>query len=281
MTERLQIRPPTQSATHQSSPVDLQDSTFLDPRTYILAWLYEVLTGHPPQISSFQPHSQTPPAAPANTSWGVSFTHQEIHRESEGSAFSAEGTVKLKDGSEISFSLNLVMNREQTEVNTLSFSTGNMSDPIVVNFDGQGARLSGEQTAFDLNGDGVKEIVATLTAGSAWLARDVNGNGQVDNGREFFGPSTGNGSAELAALDADGNGWIDAGDPAYSQMGVLQDQHFTSLQDAGIGALGVASVASPFALKEGAALLGEVNRSGVYLTDEGKAGVLQQVDLSV
>jgi hypothetical protein len=35
------------------------------------------------------------------------------------------------------------------------------------------------------------------------------------NGAELFGARSGDGFAELAALDGDGNGWIDEGDAAW------------------------------------------------------------------
>ena len=105
--------------------------------------------------------------------------------------------------------------------------------------------------------------------------------GKVNDGRELFGPTGGDGFAELAALDQDGNRWIDEGDDAFSRLGLWQDGEFTSLAEAGIGALAVSSVATPFSLEEGGEQLGRLRASGVYLTEDGAAGVLQQVDLAV
>ena len=82
-------------------------------------------------------------------------------------------------------------------------------------------------------------------------------------------PQSGNGFAELAKLDTDHNGWIDEADAAYRSMGVMQGDKFTSLSKAGIGALAVASASTPFSVKENGELLGEVRRSGVYLTEDG------------
>ena len=47
-----------------------------------------------------------------------------------------------------------------------------------------------------------------------------------------------------------------------------------------IAAIGLTSIAAPFAYKDADNdLIGENRRAGVYLTDDGKAGVVKQVDL--
>ena len=277
VTERLEIRRSVATTAARSlSPAPDPTST-LDPRTRMIALLYEYMTGRKARI--FFPSVASNGAA--GPSWGVSYSRQEVHSEAETTTFHAEGTMKLKSGAEISFSLDLGMNRHSTQIEGVTFRAGNMADPLVLNLDGLGARLSGAKTSFDLNGDGRNELIATLAAGSAWLAKDANGNGKVDSGKELLGPASGDGFAELASLDSDQNGWIDESDGAYSQMGVLQDGQFTSLKDAGIGALATSAVATPFAEKEGTQLLGAVRSSSIYLTEDGKPGALQQVDLSI
>ena len=178
----------------------------------------------------------------------VTYSHRQVRHETETTTFSAAGKVKLDSGDTIEFSVKLSMNRELTEINGVAVRAGNMSDPIAVNLDGAGVRLNPDRQPFDLNGDGVDEMIATLAEGSAWLARDIDGNGAVDSGRELFGPSTANGFRELAALDTDRNGWIDEGDAAFVQLGLWRGDTFTSLSDAGIGALATAAVNTPFAV---------------------------------
>lgn len=272
--ERRQVRRPAASTT---APQDSTEIT--DAKTLIAMWLYEFLTGHRMKLKRCSPSS--PQRAASRQAPSVRFSRREIRHERETTAFAAEGRVVLESGETISFSLRLRMNRQQTEVRELSFQAGEMSDPIAVNLDGLGVRLSGERAAFDLDGDGIEEMVATLAEGSAWLAWDRDGNQQIDSGVELFGPSTGDGFGELAAADVDGNGWIDEGDAAYQSMGLWRDGRFTSLQEAGIGALAAASVATPFALQQGAELLGQIRQTGVYLREDGAAGLMQQVDLSV
>ena len=295
MRENLTVRLPSVEASPaspspSSAPAAGFDSTnYLDTRTALLLWVYEFFTGAKAHLITFDASAapaaaSTPPAnaaGAATPSWGVSYTRQETHQEAETTSFAADGTVKLKSGETVSFSLNLEMNRQLTEAKSFSFRAGNMVDPIAVNLDGTGARLSGQKTAFDLNGDGVNELIATLAEGSAWLAQDVNGDGKVNSGAELFGPASGNGFQELAAQDTDHNGWIDEGDAAYNRMGLWQDGAFTSLHDAGIGALATASVVTPFAQTDGAELLGQTRQSGVYLNEDGTPGALQQIDLKI
>ena len=103
----------------------------------------------------------------------------------------------------------------------------------------------------------------------------------------LFGARTGDGFAELAALDDDNNGWIDENDAAYAQLSVWTRDSagvdvLRSLMAADVGAISLARVATPFAVKDANnALQGQVRSSGVYLRESGGVGSVQQVDLTV
>ena len=124
-----------------------------------------------------------------------------------------------------------------------------------------------------------------VTAGaSGFLVHDLDGDGSITDGRELFGPTTGNGFVELARLDDDGNGWIDESDEAYTRLGWAgADGEVRSLADVGIGAIATRSVASPFLLNEpdGRTPIGEVRATGLALRDDGGAASVQQVDLAL
>jgi hypothetical protein len=126
-----------------------------------------------------------------------------------------------------------------------------------------------------------------FASGSGYLAFDLDGNGRIDSGKELFGPQSGNGFADLARLDTDGNDWIDENDADFDKLSVWTPSmagagDLRTLADLGIGALGLAHVASPFALRgSGNEDLGIVKASGLYLTEDGKAGNLQEIDLTV
>jgi hypothetical protein len=60
-----------------------------------------------------------------------------------------------------------------------------------------------------------------------------------------------------------------------------QDKLLT-LREANVGALALASVATPFDIKDGANnLKAQIRSSGVFLQETGQAGTMQQVDLTV
>jgi len=205
--------------------------------------------------------------------------------EHERTAFAACGEVRTADGRRLAFDLDLAMcrdfvaTRERVEAGRVV-----LRDPLIVNFSGKAAELAGRRVAFDLDADGVRELIPELGAGSGFLAFDRDGNRRIDDGRELFGATgahAGKGFAELATLDADGNGWIDEADPAFASLAVwFADGRLESLAAAGVGALSVSSVATPFALRDtGNGELGRIRESGVWLAEHGGVGTLQQVDL--
>jgi hypothetical protein len=118
------------------------------------------------------------------------------------------------------------------------------------------------------------------------LALDLDRDGLITDGRELFGPQTGNGFAELARYDQDGSSWIDEGDPIFSQLriwtkGLDGPDRLSPLADRGIGAISLSHGDSPFQLKSTAnESLGEVVRTGIYLDEEGKSGLVQQINLT-
>jgi hypothetical protein len=114
------------------------------------------------------------------------------------------------------------MQRSYRQESSFSLRLGDATaiDPLVINFDGTAAQLQDQRFAFDLNGDGETDNVPLLAGNRGYLALDTNQNALIDNGLELFGPGTGNGFAELARHDSDGNGWIDEADPVYQQLRV-------------------------------------------------------------
>ena len=223
--------------------------------------------------------------------WGVEYDYHAVREEFEQTSFSAEGTIRTADGQEISFKLDLSMERYYREETNISLRAGDAvrKDPLVVNFAGtatQLADLNGKSFKFDLDGDGKQENLPLFASGSGYLALDVNGNGRIDSGRELFGPATGQGFKELARLDEDGNGWIDENDSGFAKLSVWTpaaegDGKLQSLAELNIGALGLAHVTTPFALRGSQnADLGLIKASGIYLNENGKAGSLQEIDLT-
>jgi hypothetical protein len=110
---------------------------------------------------------------------------------------------------------------------------------------------------------------------------DRNGNGAVDSGLELFGPATGSGFGELAALDGDGNGWVDEGDAAFRALALWSPSAGTlsPLSAAGVGAIYAGSAATPFEVRAGGAAVAAVAETGLFLREDGRAGTVQHVDL--
>jgi hypothetical protein len=158
---------------------------------------------------------------------------------------------------------------------------------LVINFDGKGAQLSQTRFKFDLDSNGSEEQLATLRPGSGFLAWDRNGDGIINDGSELFGPRTGQGFAELAQFDEDGNNFIDEGDSIYHKLRIWSfnedgSSQLVALGDKNIGAIFLGHLTTPFQLKDDANnSLGEIANSGIYLKENGQTGLVQEINLTV
>lgn len=208
--------------------------------------------------------------------------------EHESSDFSSTGQIKTSDGRTLDFSLGLSMCRDYScERASVEGGSIELRDPLVINFGGRAADLEGKSFTFDLDADGSAESVHELAGGSGYLAIDRNGDGCVNDGSELFGTCSGDGFADLAKLDSDGNRWLDEADAAFSTLRVWQrdesgQDSLATLAGSGVGALYLGSAATPFALTDDEnRLRGQIRASGIYLNEDGSAGSLQQIDLAV
>ena len=250
-----------------------QDSPVNDLRTQLKTQLPENGTTRPERALEME--------------WKNEFT--EIFREHERTDFSAKGKINTADGRSLDFKLELAMCRD-FECERKAIDSGKavvMRDPLVINFDGRAAELSGKRFAFDRDADGMSESIGALASSSGYLAIDSNGDGRINDGSELFGTRTGNGFADLAAFDGDGNRWLDEADAAFTDLRIWQrdgagQDTLSSLRDKGVGALYLGSTETPFALNDSDNRpLAQIRASGIYLREDGSAGTLQQVDLAV
>lgn len=281
---------------------DAQDAAVdNDPKMILIRSMLEKMLGHKirlfdaaelqtrmDQVGS-EASQATAPSQPSAAGFGVEYDRHESYTEVEQTSFAASGTVKTADGREISFQLELSMARAYHEESDVSIRLGDAArktDPLVLNFAGTAAQLTDQRFAFDLNSDGRDEQINFVAPGSGFLAFDRNQDGKVNNGSELFGPTTNDGFAELAKLDDDKNGWIDENDAAFNKLQIWtrdasgKDQ-LQSLTAAGVGAIALSRIATPFDLKTNAnELLGQIRTSGIFLQEDGAAGTIQQIDLT-
>lgn len=308
LSSQAMARTRAQVASAVAADVDAvessNDTVRNDPRLRLLMDMVEAITGRPVKVFDSRelqlanhieaPASLSVPAAsvastPARTpaGWGMELDTRVTLAESETTQVSAQGVVQTADGQQINFTLQLEMHRAFVQTSTTALRAGDVvrQDPLVINFDGAGVELADTPFTFDLNADGQTENIAFVTGGSGFLALDKNADGRINNGTELFGTRSGDGFADLAQYDQDGNQWIDEGDAVYSQLRVWQrdangHDQLQSLAQSGVGALYLGRVASPFSVKTSSnQTLGQVRSTGVFLYESGQTGSLQQVDL--
>lgn len=282
-----------------------------DPNLSLLIRLIETLTGRPVQLfdaselqapaedgAAAAPSAAAQPPGQPNVSDddpGFSLDYQLRHSRSEfeRTVVRAEGEIQTSDGERIRFRLELAMQRSFSESSEFRLQAGaaaQRKDPLVINFDGYAAQLSDQRFEFDLDANGRSETLPLLRGGSGLLAFDRNGDGRINDGRELFGALSGDGFADLAQLDSDGNGWLDSADAAFEQLQVWMPQpgarddagRLISLADAGVAAISLRSIQSSFDLRgAGNSDLGQIRSTGVYVSTAREVGTVQQIDLSV
>ena len=155
-------------------------------------------------------------------------------------------------------------------------------DPLALDMDGDGVELlsvSESTSNFEFYVNGYAERSGWVKPDDALLARDVNGNGRIDDITELFGNDTTSGFTVLAALDSNGDGLIDVLDPEYANMLVWNDlngdgqstpNELRTLQAAGIGSISTTSTSV------GQVIAGNAvpNRGSYTMTD----GTIRNVD---
>lgn len=144
----------------------------------------------------------------------------------------------------------LVMRCVKTSAGNYVFSREDCATPLVLAFDGDAVAFSAPAGEFAI---GPAARTEWVTARTPWLALDRDGSGCVEDERELFGPGADpsgrarSGFDVLAALDDDGDGWIDARDPAFARLVVWadrdQDRRCSAAEVTPLAALGVTALA--------------------------------------
>lgn len=300
-------RPQGTPDTARTSRTQRDGTAALPPHLQALARMIEAITGRPIRLldaedlqpgaggsdaAALEPPSSETAAQTATSSrqgWGLVYEATSVRTEVESLSVQAQGEIRTADGRALSFSLELQMQTVQIETSHTSLRAGDavLKDPLVLHFDGPVGELRDARFSFDLDADGQAERMPFVGSGSGFLVLDRNANGQVDNGSELFGTLSGDGFADLAQWDDDGNRWIDEADAVFTQLRVWRmdaggQTRLNSLADSGVGALSLDRVGSDMGLRtDDGHRLGQLRSTGLYLTEQGQAKAMQQIDLVV
>ncbi|HEY3373697.1 MAG TPA: hypothetical protein VGK02_01355 [Candidatus Aquicultor sp.] len=292
---------------HATMPEEYQDiKTRDDLKAFLVERLLEALTGKKVTIRHIEMPDKTADSASVNPQgavsaqgqaeqaqqkqgWGVEYDRTESYEESESLAVSVEGVVKTTDGKEFNLSADFTVSRKfvQEDVIRLRAGDAKLVDPLVISLDGAPVRLTETKFKFDFNADGNQELISSLNSGSGFLAIDKNKDGVINDGSELFGPTTGNAFAELKSYDDDGNGWIDENDVVFKNLRIWSkdpqgNDRLATLKANDVGAIYLNSITTPFTIKDSAnSTQGQVGNSSIYVTEHGKAGILQNIDFAV
>ncbi|MEH6446259.1 MAG: hypothetical protein V7784_20380 [Oceanospirillaceae bacterium] len=215
----------------------------------------------------------------------LEITEQYFVSENERLRVNARGTITTEDDKKIDFMLKLEMSRNFKFQSNLSIIPEKLEtiDPLVINLSGGTASLTSSSFSFDLNSDGKDDSISFVGKGSGFLAIDRNEDGRINNGSELFGTQGQSGFKDLSRYDNDNNLWIDENDPIFDKLKAwTHSKNLISLKDAGIGAIYLGSAKSEFSLTDSDNnLLGQVKRSGVFLTEGGEVASIQELDLAI
>ncbi|MFQ2187280.1 hypothetical protein ACK33M_18655 [Aeromonas hydrophila] len=263
----------------------------LDNRQRLIKLMIEAMLGHEIELPDpIKPADQSAEGVPAPTGEGsqpaaepdqlVEVTDSLLQKEQLNVV--AAANLQTQDGQTLQLDLGFVLDWRQLDISQRRTTLNALKDPLVLSLDGKIAGLTDARVKFDIDQDGKADSLPGLSEGSGFVALDRNGNGTIDDGGELFGARSGNGFGELATLDEDGNGVLDERDSQFSALQFWQpEQSPIALVELGIGAILLHPLDTPFNHLGESGNQGGLRQSGLYVTEQGKGGWVQQVDLRV
>ena len=122
-------------------------------------------------------------------------------------------------------------------------TASNTRSPLILDLDGDGVETIGTNSNvyFDHDDNGFAENSGWVGKDDGLLVRDLNNNGQIDDGTELFGNNSVLSSGEKAAngfealkdLDSNNDGIFNSSDTAWNQVKVWKDANSNGLVDEG------------------------------------------------
>ena len=223
------------------------------------------------------------------TTWIKHVVKSSFVAEVENTAFSTNGVARTADGREISFNVELEMSRSFMAVNeSYVQSIEILRDPLVINLGSEVASLSDQKFYFDIDADGKMDEISYLEGNSGFLALDKNNDGEINDGSELFGTKSGDGFKDLAMYDEDGNGWIDEADSVFDNLKIWTKNSdgtdsLIAIGKAGVGAIYLGSATTQFSINslDDNSTNGVIQKTGVFLKENGSVGTIQHIDLAI
>lgn len=219
----------------------------------------------------------------------IGYSHLSIynkHEEHESISVNTTASIQTDKGS-LDLDLNYSMSRDFVVENRVDIYT--LTDPLVVNLDGELPTLSKNKFSFDIDNDGESDQISKLGNNSGFLALDKNSDGSINQGNELFGTTTGDGFSELSIYDKHNNGWIDENDAIFDKLQIWLknddtdegEKELFGLGEVGIGAIFLGNTDSEFTYKtDENQTLGELKKSGFFLNNNLTTGTISQIDLN-
>ena len=146
--------------------------------------------------------------------------------------------------SDIDFSI--IFNGEKelrTSLQDLYRTAEVQTSPLILDLDGDGVETTSVANGiyFDHDGNGFAEKSGWVGKDDGLLVRDINGNGQIDNGTELFGNNSvlsngqkaANGFEALKDLDSNNDGVFNNQDTAWNEVKVWKDSNQNGIVDEG------------------------------------------------
>lgn len=245
-------------------------------------------------IQRYAPQSTETAVAANDSAAGFRYSETNYYAEKETTSFSTTGTVKTADGREFHFDLTLNMSRSFERTYGVDVTYGNAMqkaatcDPLVINLDTNCAAVTDQEFYFDLDIDGTKDKISNLSSGSGFLALDINNDGIINDGSELFGAKSGDGFADLAVYDEDGNGWIDEADSVFDKLCIwTKDTNgkdvLCAIGKAGVGAIYLGNAQTNFSLnsQKDNSTNAYIRKTGIFLYENGGCGTIQHLDMAM
>lgn len=260
---------------------ELDEVSELPPKLQKILRALEVLTGKKIDLASFKEINPNENAQ-KSLGWGIDYTYEKTDIKEENLSFSAKGNITTENGEKIDFSFAYKMHSKVQLHEKISFKAGDaLIDPLVINFDNNTISMSDVKHTFDLNLDGKSDTFSFVGNGSGFLALDRNKDGKINDGSELFGPTLGNGFEELKAYDEDNNHWIDENDTLYDDLLIWTKdedgmENLFSLKEKNIGGIYTKTLKTEFDLGDA-----KLKESSIYISEDGEAGSVSEIDLVV